>query len=198
MWFLKPHYFCKYSIAHKYALIFTSTKPVAALSLILLCTIDLNLPILRSVERLLLSIVFQKLGLTEVMVMQGAFLLAEVKKWRRREVRSCKRARVLTTSGNEAVFTASMQYGGTSENTLRVATSWKSPGKSWIFFAVLESPWKSLNFVCKSWKVLENVYRVFPWFTRTECEVVFFHNSWYGTFWLYKAIVEIICIVKFV
>ena len=45
------------------------------------------------------------------------------------------------------------------------------PGKVLDFFCC---PGKSLNFVCKSWKVLENVYRVFPWFTRTECEVVFF------------------------
>ena len=62
-------------------------------------------------ERLLLSIVFQKLGPTEIMVMQGAFLLAEVKKSRKREVRSCKKARMLATSGNEEVFTASMPYG---------------------------------------------------------------------------------------
>ena len=53
------------------------------------------------------------------MVMQGAFLLAEVKKSQRLEVRSCKRARVLTTSENKEVFTASMQLGGFSENTLR-------------------------------------------------------------------------------
>ena len=29
-------------------------------------------------------------------------------------------------------------------------------------------------------------------------KLFFFYNDWYGTFWLYKAIVELICIVKFI
>ena len=34
--------------------------------------------------------------------------------------------------------------------------------KSWKVLDFFCCPGKSLNFVCKSWKVLENVYRVFP------------------------------------
>ena len=48
--------------------------------MILLCAIHFNLPILRSVKWFLLTIVFQKFALTEIMVMQGAILRAEVKK----------------------------------------------------------------------------------------------------------------------
>ena len=35
----------------------------------------------------------------------------------------------------QVTFTQNLESGG-----FRVATSWKSPGKSWIFFGVLESP----------------------------------------------------------
>ena len=34
--------------------------------------------------------------------------------------------------------------------------------KSWIFFAVLESSWKSLNFVYKSWKIFGKFSRDLP------------------------------------
>ena len=48
------------------------------------------------------------------------------------------------------------------------------PGKVVDFFCCSG---KSLNSVFKSWEVLENVYKVFPRFTRTECEVVLFYNN---------------------
>ena len=44
----------------------------------------------------------------------------------------------------------------------RVATSWKSPGKSWIFFAVLESPWILFVSPGKSWKMFIKFSRDFP------------------------------------
>ena len=46
----------------------------------LLSTLDLNLLIICSIEWLLLSIVFQNFGLTEIMVMRVHFYLHEVKK----------------------------------------------------------------------------------------------------------------------
>ena len=73
---------------------------------------------LRSVERLLLSIVFQKFDLTEIMMMVGAFLVGEVKKSRRRGGPILQKSSRVATFGSKEVFTASMQYGGTSENIL--------------------------------------------------------------------------------
>ena len=131
MWFLKPHYFCKYSIAHKYALIFTSTKRG--------CSIVTNFTLYNWFQftnssfsgTVVVINCFPKIGTNWSHGDAGCISTCGSEKRRRREDRSCKRARVLTTSGNKAVFTASMQYGGTSENTLRETFLGESQWTAW-------------------------------------------------------------------
>ena len=65
--------------------------------------------------------------------------------------------------------------------------------KSWIFFAVLESPWILLISPGKSWKIFGKFFRDLP---EQNVKMLFFCNTVTGTLWLYEAMGEIICIVK--
>jgi len=57
-----------------------------------------------------------------------------------------------------------------ASGTIRVATSCKSPG----FFCC---PGKSLNFVYKFWKVLENIWEIFRASPGQNSEATFFNNK---------------------